>query len=73
MAGITLAEAEAKLAEYMTAETAVLGNQSYSMEGRSLTRADLAGIQQGITIWNNRAKRLSYGGIRVIEITPNNG
>jgi len=68
MAGITLAQAEAMLAAYMDAETAVLSNQSYSMGDRSLTRANLKEIQDGITAWNLRVKRLSggrSGGIRM--------
>ena len=36
MAGITLAQAEAKLALYLAAEAAVVAKQSYSIAGRSL-------------------------------------
>ena len=67
MAGITLAQAEAKLESYLSAETTVLSNQSYSIEGRTLTRANLKEIQDGITAWERRVKRLSggrSGGIR---------
>lgn len=58
MAGITLAQAEAQLALYLAAETAVLGGQSYEIAGRKLTRANLAEIQKGIEIWNTRASDL---------------
>ena len=58
MAGITLAIAEAKLAEYLAAETAVLSKQSYSIAGRALTLADLESIQAGIKVWNERATAL---------------
>jgi hypothetical protein len=58
MAGITLAQAEAQLAAYLAAETAVLAGQSYTIGGRSLTRADLEAIQAGITLWNNRCLTL---------------
>lgn len=58
MAGITLAQAEAQLALYLAAEEAVLAKQSYSIAGRSLTMADLASIQAGIKIWNDRATAL---------------
>jgi hypothetical protein len=61
MAGITLAQAEAQLALYLTAEQTVLTGQSYSIGGRTLTRADLADIQEGIRIWNERANSLSAG------------
>jgi hypothetical protein len=69
MAGITLSQAEAKLAEYLAAETAILLGQSYSMNGKSLSRADLEAVQQGIEIWDARVKRLSRGGISVRGVT----
>jgi hypothetical protein len=60
MAGITLAQAQAQLDAYLAAETAVLGNQSYEIAGRKLTRADLQFIQSGIDIWNKRVIDLSH-------------
>lgn len=58
-----------KLDEYLTAETAVLSSQSYTIGGRSLTRANLAEIRKGIEVWNDRlqaAERAeSLGGGRV--------
>jgi hypothetical protein len=59
MAGITLAIAQAKLDAYLAAETAVLSGQRYEIEGRMLMRANLAEIQTGINIWDQRVKRLS--------------
>jgi hypothetical protein len=59
MAGITLAQAEAQLALYLEAEAAVLAKQSYSIGGRSLSLANLAEIQQGIKLWNDRAISLA--------------
>lgn len=59
MAGITLAQAETQLAAYLAAEIAVLGNQSYEIAGRKLTRADLNYIQLGIKICNDRVVTLS--------------
>jgi hypothetical protein len=71
MAGITLAQAEAKLAAYMAAEDAVLTGQSYSISGRQLTRADLSEIRKGIAAWEQRVIRLtSQGGIRVRGAVP---
>lgn len=61
MPGITLAQAEAQLALYLEAEQTVLTGQSYTIGGRSLTRADLAAIQDGIRIWNERATSLGAG------------
>ena len=65
MAGITLAQAETRLAEYMAAEEAVLERgQSYSIHGRSLTRAELAEIREGISYWQTMVDRLGRSGIR---------
>jgi hypothetical protein len=59
MAGITLAQAEARLTEYLAAESAVLGGQAYEIAGRRMTRANLAEIQAGIDLWDKRAKTLA--------------
>jgi len=59
MAGITLAQAEAKLDEYLAAETKVLKGQSVSIDGETLTRANLDFIQRGIDSWNKRVQNLS--------------
>ncbi len=59
MAGITLAQAEAKLAEYLSAETKVLKGQAVTIDGESLTRANLDLIQRGIDSWNKRVQNLS--------------
>ncbi len=70
MAGITLAQAQEKLNQYLAAEEAVLLGQSYSIAGRSLSRADLRSIQEGIKLWNSRVQALSRGGIRIRGGTP---
>lgn len=59
MAGITLAQAEAKLAEYLAAETKVLSKQSVNIDGQTLTLANLDVIQRGIDTWDKRVKTLS--------------
>lgn len=59
MAGITLLQAQTQLNAYLTAETSVLAGQSYEIAGRKLSRANLAEIQQGITLWNSRVTDLS--------------
>lgn len=59
MAGITQAQAQAQLDQYLAAETAVLTGQSYEIAGRKLTRADLRSIQNGISIWDTRVKTLT--------------
>lgn len=70
MAGITLAEAEAKLAIWMAADDKVASGQSYSIGGRSLSRADAKMIQENIKFWDRKVKELTDGGIRVIAVTP---
>lgn len=73
MAGITLAQAEAKLAQYLAAEEAVLTGQQYELAGRMLKRADLLAIQQGISIWNARVNELGASASgRVRAIVPRN-
>lgn len=59
MAGITLAQAEAQLALYLAAETAVLNNQRYRIADRELERADLAEIRKGVETWDARVKSLA--------------
>lgn len=71
MAGITLAQAEAKLTEYLNAETAVLAGQKVVIDGNEMSRANLDAIQKGIDIWDSRVKRLSAssgGGITVRRV-----
>lgn len=67
MAGITLDQAQAKLDLWMAADDAVAGGQSYSIGGRSLTRANSSEIRDNIQYWEGRVTRLSNGngGIRV--------
>jgi hypothetical protein len=59
MAGITLDQAQTQLTAYLAAETAILGGQSYSINGRELRRAQLAEVQKGIETWNSRVQQLS--------------
>jgi hypothetical protein len=73
MAGITLAEAEAQLAAYLAASTAIAeGGQSYQIANRQFTRADLAEIRASIDYWNGKVKELSQTspGRRTIGVTP---
>lgn len=70
MAGIDATQAETQLAAYLAAEAAVLAGQSYEINGRKLTRADLSAIQEGIQIWDRRAKSLTRGGMVVKGATP---
>jgi len=71
MAGITLAEAEAKLTTWMEADDKVATGQSYAYPGGpNLTRADAKLIQDNITFWERKVERLTRGGIRVRGVTP---
>lgn len=44
--GMTIAQKQTLLNEYLAAEKAVLRGQAYTIKDRSLTRADLRWIQQ---------------------------
>lgn len=50
------------LAKYMKAEDLVLNGQSYTISGRSLTRADLAEIRDGVAYWQGKVDRLEATG-----------
>jgi hypothetical protein len=68
MSGLTLMEAQAQLATWLVASTAVSHSQSYTLAtesgSRSLTRADAAEIRQHIRFWDKQVRRLSRGGLR---------
>jgi len=72
MAGITLAQATAKLMTWLDADDAVASGQSYSIQGRALTRADAAIIRENIDYWDNKVKELteSRSGLVISQITP---
>lgn len=70
MAGITQAQAQAHLDEWLAADLAVSKGQAYSIGGRSLSRADAATIRENIEFWDRQIKRLSRGGIKVFGGTP---
>jgi len=71
MAGITLEQAEARLAKYLEAEEKILLGQAVEIDGVKKTRADLAAIQKGIALWEGRVARLSRtGGVKVREVIP---
>lgn len=67
MAGITLESAQAQLDLWLAADAAVASGQSYSIGGRSLTRANAAEITNKIDYWNGWVQKLarSSSGIRV--------
>lgn len=65
MSGITLAQAESKLTAHMNAIDAVMNGQEYKIGSRSLTRADLKALQDGVDYWQGWVVKLSRGGIRL--------
>lgn len=65
MAGLTYDVAQARLSEYLAAEAAVLSNQAYTIAGRSLTRANLREIREGVEYWDRVVNRLARGGISI--------
>ena len=65
MAGITLAQAEAKLTLWLAADDAVAAGQSYQIGSRMLTRAHAGMIRENIEFWEAKAQKLSRGGISI--------
>ena len=65
-----LENAQEMYALYLAAEKAILGGQSYSIAGRSLSRADLGEVVKERKFWYTETKRLSRGGMRVMSVVP---
>lgn len=59
MAGITLAQAEAQLALWLEADASVASGQAFSIEGRSVTKADANAITSKIRFWETKVAQLS--------------
>lgn len=70
MAGITLADAEAQLALWLAASEAIATGQSYSIKDRSLTRANLADVNEQIKYWNGIVLTLSRTRGRTRYVVP---
>lgn len=64
MAGLTLAQAEQHLNEWLSADSAVAKGQAYSLGGRTFTRADAREIRENIRYWQQMVKQLARGGVR---------
>jgi hypothetical protein len=56
---ITLTQAQAALSAWIAADLAVAKGQSYSMNGRSLTLANVREIREQIQYWERRVMALS--------------
>ncbi|WP_150428861.1 hypothetical protein [Dechloromonas sp. CZR5] len=73
MAGITLAQAEAKLTLYLDALDKIVLKQKVEIDGQALTRANLADVQNAVTYWDAKVKELSAkasGRGRMRTLTP---
>ena len=72
MAGLDLATAQAHLDQWIAADLAVVTGQSYTIGGRSLTRANAAEIRKNIDYWNRWVQRLSAGSGMTVRLgVPN--
>jgi hypothetical protein len=71
MAGITLEQAQTELDLWLAADAKLATGQSYSIAGRSISRADAL---KYIDFWDKKVKELSASGdgigISVIGVTP---
>lgn len=70
MAGITKAQAEAQLTLCLAASEAVSRSQSYSIGGRSLTRANLKEIREMIKFYQNIISDFENQGIKQTRFVP---
>ncbi len=61
MAGITLAQAEAKLATWMAAEDKLANGVEARQGDRVLKYADLSEVREQITYWEGKCNDLSSG------------
>lgn len=58
MATITLARAQSELSAWLDASTALSTGQTVSMNGRTLTRSDVAEVQSMINYWSRMEAKL---------------
>ena len=75
MAGITLEKAKKNLEMWLEAESEVAINQSYTIGGKSFTRANLGEIRKQIEYWSNKVQALENiakrkGRNRVYRVVP---
>lgn len=75
MAAITLETAKRHLDMWLEAETQVAINQSYTIGGKSFTRANLGEIHKQVEYWSNKVAELQNlakkrGRNRVYRVVP---
>lgn len=68
-----LERAEEMLGLYYEAEKKVLLGQSYEIDGRKITRANIKEIRNGIELYEGKVARLKSGrkpGVRITSLAP---
>ena len=75
MAAITLETAKKHLEMWLEAESEVAINQSYTIGGKSFTRANLGEIRKQIEYWSNKVQALENiakrkGRNRIYRVVP---
>jgi hypothetical protein len=70
MAGITLIQAEAKLAHYLSIEDSLGANAEVTIDGTTYKRHNLKDISAMVTLWNERVIKLTPGSTRVRQVIP---
>jgi len=71
---ISLAQAQAALANWINADTAISSNQEYSIDGRTIKRADLAEVRNQINYWSrveSQLLRQQVGGTKISTALAN--
>lgn len=71
MTAISQETAEQKLAMWLEALDKIAAKQSYSINGRTLTHADLSKVEEQIRFWERRVIKAQRGGIRMRQVIPN--
>jgi hypothetical protein len=59
MPGLTLLQAEERLAGWLLADAGLQDGQSFRWNDRLLTQADAAEVRQNIDFWNKKCQELS--------------
>ena len=62
MSGISLAQAQTQLNLWLEADAAVSRGQEYSIDGKTLKRADAQVITTKIDYWKNEVRKAQQGG-----------
>jgi len=61
----TLSDLKLRLAQYLTAEAAILKGQSYTIKDMTMTRANLDTVKKTINELQQQINQIEGGGIRI--------